>query len=102
MNHLLLFLYALSVRFFLFEMNLFSTVRRWGREWVPGASKLFDCAFCSGFWVGLIVFGGVEGWSYYLVPNALVVGYLAFFLRLKMEYMAEQIDPASGMTPDGD
>lgn len=100
MNWLLLFFYALATRFFLFEMNLFSPVRQWLRDWVPGMDKLMDCAFCNGFWVGVCLFAAVEGWSYYLVPNALVVGYLAFFLRLNMEYMADQLE--SGLVPDGD
>lgn len=101
MNIALLFFYALAIRFFLFEMNLFSPVRQFFRDRSVLISKLLDCAFCSGFWVGLCVFAVARGWSYTLVPNALVVGYLAFFLRLSMEFMATQIEEAGAVT-DGD
>ncbi|MFB6355965.1 MAG: hypothetical protein ABEJ65_05565 [bacterium] len=89
---IVLFFYSLAIRFFLFEMGLFGPVRDFLRRRIPLMDKLMECAFCSGFWVGLAMFGAGRGWSLLVIPNALLVGYAAFFLRLTMKYMAIQVE----------
>jgi hypothetical protein len=47
---------TLSIRFFLFEFILFKKIRETLTTKHYIFKKLFSCAFCQGFWCGLLVY----------------------------------------------
>ena len=77
---LLLILYALGLRAFLFEIK-FPRVR----EKLESKHKLFEiflnCPFCNGFWCGVVIyliFFGISGITIEIVFFSLTVGFISY------------------------
>ena len=55
MLELKLLLFALGVRFLIFDYKLFMPLRAWASG-IPVLSTLLRCPFCQGFWCGFFAF----------------------------------------------
>lgn len=78
---LVLALFALAVRSFLFEIK-FQYTRLKLREKHELFEIFLDCPFCNGFWTGLVGYLIVFGIDFTLVPFAILVGSSAYYLHI--------------------
>lgn len=56
MDYILLWIWAMSIRFFLFDFILFKRVRSYLNGFYI-FKKLLKCPFCQGFWCFVLVYG---------------------------------------------
>lgn len=73
-------LFALSIRFFLFDFVLFKTIRERLKEKHYLFKKLLSCPFCQGFWCSLFVYLLSDEVVYlpHLINFAFISAFLSF------------------------
>jgi hypothetical protein len=60
----ILYLFALSIRFFLFEFYLFEKTRKYLKSFNNYyINKLLKCCFCQGFWCGTASYFFLIDWN---------------------------------------
>lgn len=79
-------IFALSIRFFLFDFILFKRWREFLRERHYFFRKLFCCTYCQGFWCGLAVsLAGRECIAWHHIEFAFVSAFLSLTCTVLME-----------------
>lgn len=80
MNLIILMLFALGLRAFLFEIK-FEYTRHVLRKKHELFEIFLDCSFCNGFWCGVFVFLVFVGFNIMLPFFALTVGATAYYIN---------------------
>ncbi|MTV48426.1 hypothetical protein GJ688_05440 [Heliobacillus mobilis] len=88
-------LFALAIRFFVFDFILFKPVRERLKSLHYLLKKLLSCPFCQGFWCGLFVYL----WNHYpfysfaeFIQFGFIVAFCAFTWSVVMHPLIEYFE----------
>lgn len=94
-------LFALSIRFFLFDFVLFKPIREFLKKKGYFFRKLFGCPFCQGFWCGLGVFfynnPDIQNWQQLItfVSFGFISAYLGLVAAVALHPLIERFEQDS-------
>lgn len=87
---LVLILYALGLRAFLFEIK-FGYIRHILRQKHELFEIFLDCHFCNGFWCGAFIYLVFVGLNFEIIFFALTVGFLAYLINILIKKLKDEV-----------